>query len=106
MLAPSLQPGLDVSWCRSTDHWLKYFPPQAVRDIRAMGCGVDWRRSFITTDVNPYYDSFIRWQFEVLRRQVGCPASHLRGYGSRAEAQGASVNHGGAVASAFSIYLG
>ncbi len=35
-----------------------------------MGCGVDWRRSFITTDVNPYYDSFIRWQFEVLRRQV------------------------------------
>lgn len=56
--------------CRHTDHWLKYFPPQAVRDIRAMGCGVDWRRSFITTDVNPYYDSFIRWQFEVLRRQV------------------------------------
>ena len=38
-----------------------------------MGCGVDWRRSFITTDVNPYYDSFIRWQFEVLRRQVLCP---------------------------------
>ena len=61
--------------CRSTDHWLKYFPPQAVRDIRAMGCGVDWRRSFITTDVNPYYDSFIRWQFEVLRRQVRCPYS-------------------------------
>ena len=56
--------------CRHTDHWLQYFPPQAVRDIRAMGCGVDWRRSFITTDVNPYYDSFIRWQFGVLRRQV------------------------------------
>ena len=35
-----------------------------------MGCGVDWRRSFITTDVNPYYDSFVRWQFEALRRQV------------------------------------
>ncbi len=40
-----------------------------------MGCGVDWRRSFITTDVNPYYDSFIRWQFEVLRRQVGVSVS-------------------------------
>ena len=38
-----------------------------------MGCGVDWRRSFITTDVNPYYDSFIRWQFGVLRRQVHAP---------------------------------
>lgn len=27
--------------------------------------------SFITTDVNPYYDSFVRWQFEVLHKQVG-----------------------------------
>jgi hypothetical protein len=27
-------------------------------------------RSFITTDVNPYYDSFVRWQFEVLHKQV------------------------------------
>ena len=35
-----------------------------------MGCGVDWRRSFVTTDVNPYYDSFIRWQFNILREQV------------------------------------
>ena len=25
--------------------------------------------SFITTDVNPYYDSFVRWQFEVLHKQ-------------------------------------
>lgn len=25
-------------------HWLSYFPPLAVRDIKAMGCGVDWRR--------------------------------------------------------------
>lgn len=28
---------------------------------------VDFRRSFITTDVNPYYDSFVRWQFNTLR---------------------------------------
>lgn len=40
-----------------------------MRDISALGAGVDWRRSFITTARNPYYDSFIRWQFEVLRRQ-------------------------------------
>lgn len=31
-----------------------------------MGANVDWRRSFITTDVNPYYDSFVRWQFNLL----------------------------------------
>jgi leucyl-tRNA synthetase len=39
-----------------------------------MGCGVDWRRSFITTDMNPYYDSFVRWQFWTLKKQVGCSA--------------------------------
>lgn len=30
---------------------------------------VDWRRSFITTDANPYYDSFIRWQFTKLKER-------------------------------------
>lgn len=34
-----------------------------------LGCGVDWRRSFITTDVNPYYDSFVRWQLTTLKNQ-------------------------------------
>eukprot|EP00736_Rhodelphis_marinus_P009844 Rmarinus@m.21894 len=48
-------------------HWLKYFPPNAIQDLKAMGCQIDWRRSFITTDVNPYYDSFIRWQFMKLK---------------------------------------
>jgi len=35
--------------------------------MKKFGAGVDWRRSFITTYVNPYYDAFIRWQFETLR---------------------------------------
>ena len=55
--------------CRDSMHWLRYFPPLAVRDMTAMGCGIDWRRSFITTDVNKYYDSFVLWQFRVLKRQ-------------------------------------
>eukprot|EP00899_Mesostigma_viride_P015955 jgi/Mesvir1/24360/Mv11033-RA.2 len=50
-------------------HWLSYFPPLAMRDVKAMGCGVDWRRSFITTDMNPYYDSFVRWQLMTLFKQ-------------------------------------
>ena len=49
-------------------HWLRFFPPLGKRDVAAMGCGVDWRRSFITTDVNAYYDSFVRWQFNTLKR--------------------------------------
>jgi len=45
------------------EHWLEYFPPLAIQDLKRMGVHTDWRRSFITTDANPYYDSFIRWQF-------------------------------------------
>lgn len=41
------------------EHWLEYFPPLAVQDLKRMGLKVDWRDSFITTDVNPYYDSFV-----------------------------------------------
>jgi valyl-tRNA synthetase len=41
----------------------------AQQDLKAMGVKVDWRRSFITTDVNPYYDSFVRWQFLKLKEQ-------------------------------------
>lgn len=48
-------------------HWLKYFPPIGVDHLKNFGVGVDWRRTFITTAVNPYYDAFIRWQFETLR---------------------------------------
>lgn len=55
---------------RDSAHWLRYFPPLAERDMRAMGCGVDWRRAFVTTDLNPYYDSFVRWQFWTLYKQV------------------------------------
>ncbi|KAF8577316.1 leucyl-tRNA synthetase [Ramaria rubella] len=43
-------------------YWLQYFPPIAQEDHLALGTRIDWRRSFITTDANPYYDSFVRWQ--------------------------------------------
>lgn len=51
------------------EHWLDYFPPLAVEDLKRMGLKVDWRRSFITTDVNPFYDSFVRWQFINLKER-------------------------------------
>lgn len=61
-------PESDIPQFADPLHWLDFFPPLAKRDIELMGCGVDWRRSFITTDVNPFYDSFVRWQFETLLR--------------------------------------
>ncbi|KAK5997199.1 Leucyl-tRNA synthetase [Cladobotryum mycophilum] len=48
-------------------HWLQYFPPLTIRDLTSFGSRIDWRRSFITTDVNPYYDAFIRWQMNRLK---------------------------------------
>lgn len=50
-------------------HWLRYFPPIGIEHMKRFGSGVDWRRSFITTAVNGYYDAFIRWQFNVLREK-------------------------------------
>lgn len=48
-------------------HWLNYFPPHTITDLKKMGIKIDWRRTFITTDANPFYDSFVRWQFFRLR---------------------------------------
>ena len=49
-------------------YWLQFFPPLGKKDLVEFGVGVDWRRSFLTTDYNPYYDSFVRWQFYQLKR--------------------------------------
>ncbi|KAL1252478.1 hypothetical protein QQF64_017171 [Cirrhinus molitorella] len=51
------------------EHWLDYFPPLAIEDLKKMGLKADWRRSFITTDVNPFYDSFVRWQYITLKER-------------------------------------
>ncbi|KAJ3139412.1 cytosolic leucyl tRNA synthetase [Physocladia obscura] len=51
-------------------HWLYYFPPKTIEDLKLLGLHVDWRRSFITTDANPYFDSFVRWQFNTLRNHA------------------------------------
>ena len=48
--------------------WLTYFPPLGLTDLQAFGSAIDWRRSFITTSVNPVYDAFIRWQFNLLHK--------------------------------------
>lgn len=50
-------------------HWLKYFPPLGEEHLKRFGLSADFRRSFITSHVNPYYDSFIRWQFNTLRKK-------------------------------------
>lgn len=50
-------------------HWIDTFVPAAKEDFSKMGASIDWRRSFITTDLNPRYDKFIRWQFRKLKEK-------------------------------------
>ncbi len=70
-------PAGDIPAFVEPTHWLRYFPPLGQADLTALGLHTDWRRSFITTDANPFYDSFIRWQFNTLR------AREKLGFGKR-----------------------
>ncbi|KAI8608988.1 hypothetical protein BC830DRAFT_1152810 [Chytriomyces sp. MP71] len=63
-------PNEEIHLFADPTHWLYYFPPKAIDDLKLLGLHVDWRRSFITTDVNPYFDSFVRWQFNTLRNHA------------------------------------
>ncbi|KAI1818353.1 leucyl-tRNA synthetase [Poronia punctata] len=48
-------------------HWLHVFPQLCEADLRRVGARVDWRRSFVTTEANPFYDSFVSWQMNKLK---------------------------------------
>ncbi|KAJ6015993.1 Leucine--tRNA ligase cytoplasmic [Penicillium herquei] len=65
----------DIHKFADANHWLDHFPPLAIRDLDSMGARVDWRRQFVTTDANPYYDAFVRWQmrklYEIRKIQYG-----------------------------------
>lgn len=57
----------DIASFSEPEKWLNYFPPYGVSDLRLFGTSIDWRRSFITTELNLFYDSFVRWQFRRLQ---------------------------------------
>lgn len=59
----------DIKKFSDTDHWLEYFPPLGIQDLKSIGAHIDFRRTFVTTDVNPFYDSFVQWQFRLLKER-------------------------------------
>lgn len=62
-------PEAEIPAFKDPEHWLDYFPPRGTADLKSFGIYADWRRSFITTAKNPYFDSFIRWQFNLLKEE-------------------------------------
>jgi leucyl-tRNA synthetase len=79
--------GTDIKKFSEPKHWVDVFVPAAKEDLQKLGASVDWRRSFITTEMNPRYDKFIRWQFRKLREKglvekgkhpvVWCPKDNM-----------------------------
>lgn len=49
-------------------HWIRTFPKFCISSLKKFHAAIDWRRSFITTDINKYYDSFVQYQFNKLKR--------------------------------------
>nr|TKW28711.1 hypothetical protein SEVIR_3G346600v2 [Setaria viridis] len=60
--------GGEIAKFQDPYHWLTHFPTLAKEVLKKFGLGCDWRRSFVTTDMNPYYDAFVKWQMRKLKK--------------------------------------
>jgi len=91
--------GEELKKFEKPEYWLKFFAPEFKKDYTLMGISIDWRREFHTTSLNPYYDKFIRWQFNKLKEKnyviqgkfpvVWCPkCKNAVGDHSRSEGEG------------------
>lgn len=64
--------GKEIKKFEKPEHWIKFFAPEFKKDYKSIGMSVDWRREFITSEINPHYDKFIRWQFRKLKEKEYC----------------------------------
>eukprot|EP00924_Labyrinthula_sp_SR-Ha-C_P013444 snap_masked-scaffold_5-processed-gene-2.29-mRNA-1 protein AED:0.33 eAED:0.33 QI:112/1/1/1/1/1/3/45/540 len=62
-------PEEEIPLFQEPGHWLHYFTPLGERDLKKFGLSCDWRRSFMTTSENLFYDRFIQWQFFKLKEK-------------------------------------
>lgn len=59
----------DLAKFEEPTYWLEFFAPEFKKDYKLMGMSIDWRREFHTTDLNPHYDAFVKWQFRKLKEK-------------------------------------
>ncbi|CAA9989102.1 leucine--tRNA ligase, putative [Plasmodium knowlesi strain H] len=67
----------EIHHFQKPQYWCYYFSSKAKEHLSSLGLFCDWRRSFITTNMNPYYDKFVNWHFNSLYKK------NLIYYGSR-----------------------
>ena len=58
----------DLPKFANPEFWMEYFPPYGKSDLEKFGINVDFRRSFITTEKQKYYDKFVQWQMLKLKQ--------------------------------------
>jgi leucyl-tRNA synthetase len=51
------------------EYWIDFFAPVFEKEYKMLGLGIDWRRTFYTTALNPHYNKFIEWQFRKLKEK-------------------------------------
>lgn len=80
-------------------YWIKHFMRRWIAALKKIGASIDWRRTFHTTELNPAYDRFIRWQYRKLQQMgliirakhpvVWCPKEQIPvGDHDRSEGEG------------------
>ncbi len=89
----------EIEKFKDAKYWVEFFSKAAKEDLMAIGYSADWRRSFITTELNPPYDAFVKWQYNKLYERgfiykgkhpvVYCPkCKHALGDHDRSEGEG------------------
>ncbi len=62
-------PDEEIPKFKDPEYWVKFFSKGFREDFQRYGLSIDWRREFHTTYLNPPYNSFIQWQYLVLRER-------------------------------------
>jgi leucyl-tRNA synthetase len=59
----------DIEKFKTSPEFVARFWIKKWKDVlRKAGFGIDWRRSFVTTTMNPTYSRFIEWQYNTLKK--------------------------------------
>ncbi len=90
-----------IKFKKSAEFLAKFWKKRWIEDLKAAGFSIDWRRTFITSQITPTYSRFIEWQYNTLRRLgfvaqgthpvIWCPHDHSpTGDHDRLEGEGES----------------
>jgi leucyl-tRNA synthetase len=51
----------DIAKFQDSHYWVDILSSLAKKKLKVFGLGCDWKRLFIMTGVNPFYNALFRW---------------------------------------------